>query len=138
MKAKQGFEYYLDKKLDIPVSHKDGEPKGHLVEIKVKRGDEIPKSIEKDILMFNKEFIELEYKDGKPVLPDHLKEVKAPPLIKKRKYTETKLHKVYEKFGLKGLKEIGATFKPSITDRSKQRLIFEILTAQERVRRTGK
>ena len=132
MKSSQKFTMYIDSN-GVPGSHKSGEPLKGLKEVKVLKGQEIPKEIEAHVFMFNKEFIKL---GEKP--PEEIKDKKAPPIIPKRKYTEDSLYKVYDKDGMSGLKEIGKTFDPPVTDRSKNKLITEILAAQERIRRTGK
>lgn len=137
MKAKQDFVYFVNEK-NIPTPFKSGEDNKGIREIKIRKGEEIPKEIESDILMFNKELIDLEYKEGKPVVPEELKNIKSPPLLEKRKYDREGLIKTYNEKGMKGLKEIGESFNPPITDKSKDKLITEILTAQERIRRTGK
>ncbi len=138
MKARQDFVMYVNKD-GVPIPHKSGEPlEEGAKKITVLRKHDVPQEIEKDVLMHNKEFLDIKFKDGKPVVPEHLQDVKAPPLLEKRKYSEEGLYKVFEKDGMEGLKKIGATFTPLVTDRSRNRLITEILAAQERIRRTGK
>ncbi|MHA1827946.1 MAG: hypothetical protein ACTSX6_04780 [Candidatus Heimdallarchaeaceae archaeon] len=138
MKAKQDFVIHVTKDTGDPISYKEGEPMTNIKKIVVKKGDEVPEDILQNIYLFNRDFLEIQYKDGVPVLPKELQDKKSPPLIPKRKYSMESLHKVYEKKGLQGLKEIGAKFDPPITDRSHKRLISEILTAQEKIQREGK
>lgn len=134
MKAKQDFVVHISTDTGSPVSYKEGEPIKGIKKLEIKKGKEVPGEIERYIFLFNKDFLDLEYKDGVPQnVPEDFKQLTPPPIIPKRKYTEEGLNKVYEKSGLEGLKKIGAKFDPPITDRSYKRLITEILIAQEKL-----
>lgn len=148
MKAKQNFTFHLDK---------DGNKVSNTVkgakEINVKAGEEVSKKcsidVIKTILIAHPSFLDLK-KDssgiivltpedqkkydfsGRPPPPAPIPEYKGKMVVPEEKYTLESLNKVYNKTGLKGLKEIGATFEPSITDRSSNKLIGEILNAQDK------
>ncbi len=127
MKARQDFVMYVNAD-NVPVSYKSGEvlPTG-VRKVTVLKGEDIPKEIEKDIF--------INHRDYAVVTKEMMKDIpKAKPLVEKRKYTMENLTNK----SLSELKKIGATFNPLITDRSKDRIINEILTAQRRIRRTGK
>ena len=126
MKAKQDFRIFLDKE-GTPVSYKSGDPMTGIKKIEVMKGKEIPKEIEKTILIRFPDFAEIP-EEKKKEIP------KPEPRVTKRKYSMENLVNL----SLKELKEIGAKFIPPITDRSADRLRSEILTAQERIKRTGK
>ena len=117
---------FLDKE-GTPISHKSGEPMAGLKKIEVVKGKEIPKEIEQIILVRFPSFAEI---------PEEIrKKIPTPePRVTKREYSmENLVNK-----SLSELKKIGAKFTPPITDRSADKLRSEILTAQERIRRTGK
>lgn len=127
MKARQDFVMYVNSD-NVPVSYKSGDPlpKG-VRKITVSKGGNIPQEIEKDIFINHRDYV--------VVTKEMMKDIpKAKPIVEKRKYSMENLTNL----SLRELKKIGAKFKPPITDRSKDKIISEILTAQERIRRTGK
>jgi len=128
MKARQDFEMHLDSKSGAPVPYKDGDSLDGIKVVKVKKGEDVPKSVLSYLLVSGRDYLEIE---------EPLK-VKSKPIIPKRKYSQESLIEVYNKDGMDGLKKIGDRFDPQITDRSHSRLISEILTAQERYIREGK
>lgn len=127
MKARQDFVMYVSSKSNKPRPHKSGESLEGKNKIKVLKGKEIPKEIEELILR--------DFRDFADIPKEILKDLPKPePRVTKREYSmENLVNK-----SLSELKKIGAKFTPPITDRSADRLRSEILTAQERIKRTGK
>ncbi len=142
MKAKQDFVIHVDK---------DGNLVSDGTEIKVEKGEDVDKKLTPGqvltLLVHLPDFLDVQKSAGiiklnpeeekkydfhpKPeVVPEHDKVMK----ITKRKYSYESLLELYEKEGIKSLKEIGAKFTPPVTDRSGKKLINEILAAQEHER----
>jgi len=126
----------------VTVPYKEGDSRTDLEFMTIKRGKEIPKQFLKRFVERNMEKIgDVIYKDMFPMnlpkdlytVPKTSKEMK----IKKRKYTQDSLNIVFDKDGFSALKKIGQEFDPPVTDRSKNRLIMEILRAQEERQRAG-
>ena len=122
------------------VPYKDGDSKVGLEFTVIKKGSEIPKEHLIRLISSNMELIgDVEYVDKVPInLPADLynrPEVSKEMKIKKRKYTQNSLTKIYNDKGFSALKEIGAEF--GVTDRSRKRLITEILAIQEERQRKG-
>lgn len=126
MKARQDFRMFIDKE-GTPISHKSGESMEGKKKIEVAKGKEIPKEIEQIILVRFPSFAEIPEEKRKEI-------PKPEPRVTKREYSMENLGNK----SLSELKKIGAKFEPPITDRSKNQIISEILTAQERIKRTGK
>ena len=131
MKAKQDFTFHISLENGNLVSYKEGESKKDIKEIKVKKGDEIPKEIEKEVFLFYRDFAVIEYKNGVPQVSEELQGTERPPLIPKRKYEPEQLHKET----LEELKKIG--IKLGCISKTKVKLITEILVAQEKLIREG-
>ena len=139
MKARQDFEIGIDKQgervigLDKPLSKK----------LYFKVGDEVPDKYLKDLIQFNREFLDIEYINGKPNVPDEL-QPKVIPKIIPRKYSQEILTKLINSLGkakaLEELKKIlKEEFNETTTSKDPNFIAFtKILTAQERIRRTGK
>lgn len=125
----------------IIVPYKEGNSKEGLTFVTIKKDKEIPKEYLKRFVERNIEKIgDVIYKDKFPVnLPKDLGIVPKPEPktmeIKKRKYSQESLTEVMNKEGFSALKKIGAEF--GVTDRSSNKLIVEILRAQEEKQRAG-
>jgi len=140
MKAAEDIVIVFHEKDKVVVPYKDGDSKKGLKFIKVKKGEAIPDEHLERIANTNLEKIAgIIYEDKFPTnLP---KGIYKPELtgtvlkIKKRKYTQESLTKVYNEKGFSELKKIGAEF--GVTDRSKRRIITEILAVQEERHRKG-
>ena len=138
MKALDNLVIVIDKD-GHRVPYKHGDSKVGLKFIEVKKGTEIPKAYLKEIAERNIELLAgIVYKDKVPQnlpegvgIPAKSKKLK----IKKRKYTQESLTKIKNEEGFSALKVIGAKF--GVTDRSSNRLIKEILKAQEEKQRAG-
>ena len=73
MKANQDFELVLDKKSGKRIPYRDGEAV-EVTKLNIKKGEEVPAEFVHDLAMSNPEYLELEFKEGKYVMP---KEEKA-------------------------------------------------------------
>ena len=138
MKATQDFRIIVNK-ARLRVPYKEGDSTKGLEFINVKKGHEIPSEFISDFIAKNLEYVDVLYKDKKPILPKELqpdapeepKEMK----IKKRKYTQESLNTIYDEQGFSALKKVGEEF--GVTDRSSRKLVVEILRAQEERQRAG-
>lgn len=122
------------------VPYRDGDSKEGLEFIEVKKGTEIPNKFLKEIAEKNLHLVAgVEFKDMIPInLPEGIGI--SPPIltefkVKKRKYSQESLTKIYNEKGFSALKEIGTEF--GVTDKSSKKLITEILRAQEEKQRAG-
>lgn len=138
MKAAQDFVIHVNSNGDM-IGYKSGEEPKPDKTINIKKGDIIPDDYVKEFLMFNREYLDIDYVDGHPKLTEKEKEkydTKKPEPLVGNIYTQEELIKIKNKEGLEGLKKIGTKF--GVTDRSKKNLITEILEAQDKSRREGK
>ena len=140
MKAAENLVIVMHKIHKNQVSYKEGDSKKDLEFHTIKRGSQIPDKFLKRLVNHNIEKIgDVKYKDKVPInLPKDLLpkvEVSKKMKIKKRKYSQESLTKIYNDKGFTALKKIGEEFK--VTDRSSRRLIVEILRAQEEKQRAG-
>ncbi len=123
------------------VPYKEGDSKENLTFVTIKKDEEIPKEYLKRFVERNIGKIgDVIYKDKFPTnLPKDLGIVPEPVSktmkIEKRKYSQESLTGVMNEKGFPALKEIGAEF--GVTDRSSNKLIVEILRAQEEKQRKG-
>jgi len=139
MKAAKDFDVVLNKEGTTRVSYRMGYPKDNIKIIKIKKGETIPKEFVKGLIERNIENVELEWKEHRPIIPPglgvELPEPSKKMRIPKRKYTLESLTIISNEKGLSALKKIGAEF--GVTDRSKNKLISEILREQEKRQREG-
>jgi len=140
MKAAENITIVIHDKDKNLVSYKDGDSKAGLTFTVIKKGEEIPSNLLRNLVERNIEKIgDIIYKDKRPTnLPkDFNVESKTSTKmeIKKRKYSQNSLTKIYNDKGFSALKKIGEEF--GVTDRSYRRLINEILTVQEERQRKG-
>lgn len=139
MKAAEDLVIITNKN-GVVVPYKHGDSKKDLKFITVKKGNEIPQQHLKRYIDHNLEKIAgVIYEDKVPTnLPEGLykPELFSTELkIKKRRYTQNSLTKIYNEKGFSALKKIGLEF--GVTDRSKRRIITEILAVQEERQRKG-
>ena len=140
MKAAEDITIVFHVKNKVIVSYKDGASKKDLEFIKIKKGEEIPDKYLERIVRTNLEKIaDVKYVDKFPVnIPKGLykPELTGTKMkIKRRKYSQESLTNIYIEKGFSALKEIGKEF--GVTDRSKRRIIVEILAVQEERQRAG-
>jgi len=105
MKARQEFVLHIDEKGNkIPWK---GDLKKGIKELKIKKGDEVPKEFIKDLIVYNLDLLDVQFKEGRPVLPEEYVPTKAPePIVKIKKHTQNKLTKVYNAGGQDALEKI--------------------------------
>ena len=133
MKAIKDFVVYVDKDSNL-VSHSRSESLDGKKKISVKKGETVPEEIVQPLLTNLPDYLEIEIKQGRLVIPEKYKRKKN-IRIKKLGYTREQLNNIYNEKKMKGLREIGSKFDPPIVDRSAQRLIAEILKAEVQLRK---
>lgn len=145
MKAAQNFEVIVDAKGNrVYQAYMDYEtiPKGHK-RLEFKVGDTIPKNLLVDLLMFNKEYLDVEIKNGKMVLPSDIK-IDIEGVLKEEnkaarlppKYSRENLTQKCNKMGFNKFRD-WTKKKFDLTDRSEAKLITEILKMQDTMRNKG-
>lgn len=139
MKSIEDFVIVIDKD-GTRVPYRDGDSKEGLEFIQVKKGTEIPEKYLKEICEKNLHLVAgVEFKDMIPInLPEGIgisKPVLTEFKVKKRKYSQESLTKIYNEKGFSALKEIGTEF--GVKENSYKKLIPEILRIQEERQRAG-
>jgi len=140
MKAAQDFEICIDKEGNRVSNYSSEIPKDAKIH-KFKVGEEVPNKFLPDLIIFNPDYLKIEYKDGKMILPKEV-EVNKESKERKRKYlqppkyTQESLQEKRNKLGWKKFRE-WAKEKFNTTDRSSSQLIVEILKIQEEKKEAG-
>lgn len=138
MKAAQDFEVLLNKdgsRNYSPYSDPEKIPGGTSIK-KFKKGEDVPVKIVPDLLIYNPDYLDVEYKEGQIVLPkgvdvnliakaDDIRKVEA----KGNLFSRDDLEKKELKMGFSSFRK-WAKKKFGTTDRSKGALIEEILNIQ--------
>ena len=139
MKARQDFEVFVDKNFNR-VNHSSGNAMTGKKRLEIKKGDEIPKELNADLLQYNPDYIDLTTVTDKE--REFLKKPK--PKIVPRKHSLESLTKYINTFGRKrndALEALRDILKEEFNYKSSSRrlgfLRNKILTLQEKRRRTG-
>jgi len=112
-----------------------------------KKGDKCPESEVSRLLQHNREYLDLKYEDGLPLLNDdeqkkyefNTAEIKAKSKkemkIKVRAYSQDSLLEKLNKLGDAGFKEWAKGLYPNLVKKTSKGMIIEILKIQEEERR---
>lgn len=128
MKARDDFTLLVDKDGNRVFQPYTEIPKG-LKQLKFKKGDEVPKEYIGDLLTLNQEYLDIQYKDGVPILPDGIVATKKKP---RSEYQFTR-DELTEKLNVMGFTKFRDWSKKKfgLTDVSGSKLITEIIKKQE-------
>ena len=149
MKATEDILIVLNKEQNVRVPYKDGDSKKGLDISVIKKGQEIPDRYARQFAEKNLEYLDIKYKNKSPIFPEGFQVIEPPVSkklkIKNRKFSQNSLTKIAnEKGGLEKLKKIGKELgeklgvkKPEMTDRSRSKLVVELLKLQEQLQRKG-
>lgn len=145
MKAAQHFEVLVDSKGERYFQpHKSGEelPKGIKI-VNFKKGEDVPKKLLADLIMHNKEYLEVTYKDGRVEIPEGVdltiqkaEEEIRQKAMKGNKYSYESLEALYKKKGWNKFRK-WAKQKFGVTDSSKTALMSEIMAEQDKMVNSG-